>query len=184
MMTNEILDWLMNIRRDLPFSPGRVLEISAQDINGTVRPLFDDATEYIACDMQEGKGVDRIMLNNRIVETFGVNSFDTIICCEGLEHDRTFMSTVTAMREALRVGGHLIITTPTVGFPYHPYPRDYWRFTKDAYEDVFFDGMTILDISTLDNAYAPQISLAGIAGPYQHQKSTSFLRNRINAFAI
>jgi SAM-dependent methyltransferase len=163
MMTPEIQEWIAVVRGRFPFSAGRVLEIGSQNINGTVRQFFSDASEYIGTDMQQGDGVDVVLDNKSLMTHFGPNSFDTIVACEVLEHDRIFWQTIYQIRTLLRVGGHVIITTPTLGFPYHPYPKDYWRFTEDAYRDFFFFGMEVLDISTLDNQYAPQISLAGLA---------------------
>lgn len=162
-MTPEIQAWMQRIRQQFRFAPGRVLEVGAQDINGTVRQYFPDALEYIGTDMQAGANVDIVLPNKRLLQHFGAKSFHTIIACEVLEHDVQFWSTLAQLKLMLKSGGHLIITTPTLGFPYHAYPCDYWRFTKDSYRDVFFKGMRILSLDTLDNAYAPQITLAGIA---------------------
>lgn len=163
-MTPQIQAWMQRLRRDHAFTAGHVLEIGAKNVNGTVRQFFTDATLYIGTDLEEGDGVDYVVCNAVLPDKFGYNSFDTIIACEVLEHDDSFWQTIWNLQQMLRVDGHLIITTPTIGFPYHyPHPGDFWRFTEDAFRRVFFVNMDILTIDHLDNAAGPKISLAGAA---------------------
>ena len=150
------------VRKRIPFSPGRVLEIGSQDVNGSVRTFFQDAKEYIGIDMQEARGVDIVMNASGALDRFGVESFDTIICCEMLEHDLHFLDTVGQIHQMLKPGGMLIITTPTFGFPLHRYPKDYWRFGEDAYREVFFKGFHIFNIMHLDDAAGPNLSLVAV----------------------
>lgn len=146
----------------IEFASGRVLEIGSQNINGTVRQFFKDADEYIGIDMYPGDGVDIVMNASNALEMFGKESFNTILCCEMLEHDLNFLDTVWQIRKMLRPNGILIITTPTFGFPLHRFPKDYWRFGEDAYTDVFFKGFDFVNISHLDNESGPKITLAAI----------------------
>ena len=162
-MTPEIESWVKTVARRHIVKPGNVLEIGALDVNGNVRQYFPDATTYIGTDMQEGPNVDLVMDNNRLLYRFLGKRFDTIIACEVLEHDMYFWETVDALRILLADDGYLIITTPTFGFPLHRYPRDYWRFGEDAYREVFFEGLNILDIRHLDNQAGKGITLVGIA---------------------
>ena len=165
-MTPEILQWLDQIAKPylLP-SAGRVLEVGAFNVNGSPRTAIQSiATEYIGTDMQAGDGVDVVINNRNLLNQFNAETFDTVVCCECLEHDRVFWDTVAILGHVLKVGGHLIITTPTLGFPYHAYPRHYVNFTRDAYEDIFFAGMDILSLDTLDNQHIGKgVNLAGIA---------------------
>jgi SAM-dependent methyltransferase len=114
-MTPQIEHWVETIARPFIAHPGRVLEIGARDVNGTIRQFFADATEYIGTDMQADRGVDRVLDNGLLLLTYGLDSFDTIIACEVLEHDIDALTTVRQMWAMLRPGGHLIITTPTFG---------------------------------------------------------------------
>lgn len=169
-MTPEILQWLEQVAKPylLP-SAGRVLEVGAFDVNGSPRSVIQSiASEYIGTDMQAGAGVDVVVNNrdlaDRFKRTYSDTQFNTIICCECLEHDSAFWDTAQQMHYLLRSGGHLIITTPALGFPYHAYPRHYYNFTRDAYEDIFFAEMEILNITALDNQYIGKgVNLAGIA---------------------
>ena len=40
----------------------------------------------------------------------------------------------------LKRGGHFVLSVPTEGYLwYHPYPKDYYRFTRDAFAEVLMD---------------------------------------------
>ena len=167
-MTSEILSWLQRIRKQVPFTPGRVLEVGSRDVtedrNGNPRQSFKDATEYIGIDMEAGEGVDKVLNANQIFDEFGYQAFETVICCEMLEHDLHFFSTLSQMIICLNPGGHLIITTPTFGFPLHRFPKDYWRFGEDAFREVFFAGFDIITLQHLDDALLPakDVTIAAI----------------------
>jgi hypothetical protein len=164
-MTPQIQAWIQQLRQNCPFEAGRVLEIGSKNVNGTVRQFFPDAKSYTGTDVESGDGVDLVLNNEQLALHFDIyDPFDTIIACEVLEHDMMFWETVRQLHMLLRVGGILIITTPTIGFPYHyPHPGDFWRFTEDAYRHIFFRDMDILNITHLDNDAGPKISLAGAA---------------------
>lgn len=163
-MTPEILTWLDLVARTWLPKPGRVLEVGAYNVNGTPRSVFEPYAEsYIGTDMQAGSGVDIVSHNSTLMSVFERQSFDTVICCEVLEHDSYFGDTLTSMKRILKPSGYLIITTPTFGFPLHRYPKDYWRFGEDAYREVFFAGMEIIDIRHLNSAAGVNTTLAGIA---------------------
>jgi len=44
-------------------------------------------------------------------------------------------------------GGYLLLTTRSPGFPYHGFPGDYWRFTRDDMSEIIY-GLG-LDVVTL-----------------------------------
>ncbi len=162
-MTPQIQKWMKEVARSFIPNPGRVLEIGALDVNGTVRQFFADADSYVGTDMEAGPNVDVVMNNGYLLHHFGLQRFDTVIACEVLEHDVDFKHTIYSMQYLLNPQGFLIITTPTFGFPEHRYPKHYYNFGKDAYTDIFFAGMEILDLRHLDNRAGKGITLAGIA---------------------
>ena len=148
-MTPGIQKFVAGIRESYKFSPGRVLEVGSQDVNGTVRDSFADAESYLGIDMAPARGVDLVLLSHEIPEVYPDGSFDTVICCECLEHDIKPWETVEAMRNAIRPGGHMLITTPTFGFPLHRYPKDYFRYGEDAYREWIFAGFQIIEYRQL-----------------------------------
>lgn len=129
-MTPEVFEFVLkqavkhNIR-------GKVLDVGAYDVNGTIRPIFSDRKcEYIGLDMRAGPNVDVVEKADAI--PFADETFDCVTCTEMLEHDDAPFDSVGEMYRVLRKGGIIIITVPTIGFPRHDYPSDYWRFTGDG----------------------------------------------------
>jgi O-antigen biosynthesis protein len=153
-MTPEIMQWARAVREKWQIRPKRVLEIGARDLNGTTRSIFQpDAEEYIGIDLDPGPGVDVAgdavhHLAHWFLDPNGMNPFDLVICTETLEHAKYPQVMVFAMREFLAPGGFMILTSPAQTFPEHHYPRDYWRIMPNAYEDIFFAGMTVLEHHT------------------------------------
>jgi len=128
---------------------GNVIEVGSHNVNGGVRHLFEKADDYVGIDMDRGPGVDIIMNSHVVDRKFGYKP-NVIVCLEMLEHDNAPWLTVQAMRNLLAPEGYLIISTPMNGFPEHRYPKDYFRYMRDAYTDWFFDGFSILDLSNLN----------------------------------
>lgn len=125
---------------------GRVLEVGAQDVNGSARPLVT-AEEYIGTDLMAGPRVDLVLPAEQLLETFGEASFDTVICMEMLEHAENWRECINNMKTVLKPGGILLVTTRSHGFPLHEYPSDYWRYSLDDMTEIFAD----FDIETLED---------------------------------
>ena len=82
-----------------------------------------------------------------------LETFDLVMSNATLEHDKHFWLSLAEMRRVLAPGGLLIIGTP--GYKKNPerdhgksthtyrvhYHFDYYRFSDQAFRDVFFDGM-------------------------------------------
>ena len=69
-----------------------------------------------------------------VTETpFGDNEFDTVICTEVLEHVEDPFKLISEISRILKGGGYAIISSAWAA-PYHREPKDYWRFSPDAYE--------------------------------------------------
>ncbi len=148
-------DWMKKIKPQLPKSLGRVLEIGSLNINGTAREYFT-ADEWIGIDMVDGKDVDLVMNAHDITKRFPIgDKFDTIVCMNTLEHDNKFWITLEQINSVLKKGGYLIFAQPTLNFPIHNYPDDYWRLTKSALEQVIFEGYKILDIEEVYSKREP-----------------------------
>lgn len=89
------------------FIKARVLEIGSLNVNGTVRTHFTDC-EYTGCDVGPGPCVDVVGAAHTLNLPRG--SFDTIISCECLEHDKFWPDTLKTSVESLRDGGLLVLT--------------------------------------------------------------------------
>jgi SAM-dependent methyltransferase len=108
---------------------------------------------------------------------FPSQSFDAVLCNSVLEHDPFFWKTLAEIRRVTRIGGLVVIgtpgytrlpapsklrrllstvldfsphsehSTPTLGI--HNFPGDYYRFSEQAFREVFFANMKDVAIHTL-----------------------------------
>lgn len=119
----------------------RVLEVGSYDMNGSIRPYIESNSpkEYIGTDMCEGPGVDLACGVEDLVKKFGKESFDLVIVTEVLEHVPNWKKAITNIKSLCKKDGIIFITSPAKGFPYHPCPKDYWRFNKEDFKIIFAD---------------------------------------------
>lgn len=87
---------------------------------------FFSGKEYVGCDTQKGRNVDRIEDLESL--TLGNKSVGTAVVLETLEHVRGIQKAFTELYRVLKDGGMLIAASPFI-FPIHNIPNDYWRFT-------------------------------------------------------
>lgn len=107
----------------------RVLEVGSLDVNGSVRPLIEQAfhpERYLGIDVVEGPGVDKVYDITR--QPLADEMVDLVVCTETLEHMARWKVGLKRMKRTVRRGGFLLLTTRAPGFPYH-HPPDRWRFT-------------------------------------------------------
>jgi SAM-dependent methyltransferase len=124
------------------FKNKRVLEVGSKYVNGSVRPLiekFFSPKEYIGVDVESGKFVDLILPAEKILDRFGSESFDFVISTELLEHVVDWRLVVRNMKEVLKHGGYIYVTTRSKGFGYHAYPYDFWRYEVEDMRRIFAD---------------------------------------------
>lgn len=124
-----------------------ILEVGALDVNGSLRPLLESFAPraYVGVDIAPGPGVDVICGAERLVERFGRESFDLVLSTELLEHVRDWRAVISNMKQILRTGGRMLITTRSLGFGYHAYPHDYWRYELEDMRRIFAD-LAILNL--------------------------------------
>lgn len=73
------------------------------------------------------------------------NCLGTITCLNVLEHVQNPFQVFSALHQILRSGGLLIIET-VFSFPYHPSPRDFWRFSPECLRHLAEStGFTVLE---------------------------------------
>jgi predicted O-methyltransferase YrrM len=113
----------------------RVVEAGALDVNGSVRQhvLALGPRSYTGTDIQAGPGVDVVCAAGDLEP----GSADVLVCTEMLEHVQDWRPAVIGLVRAVAPGGVLLLTTRSIGFPYHhPSPGDFWRFSPAQVETV------------------------------------------------
>ncbi len=147
-----------------------VLEVGSRDYNGTVRALIEPhgPKSYVGLDMLDGPGVDVVGDAGQLVDRFGAEAFDVVIATELLEHARRWREVVNALKEVLRPGGLLVVTTRSKGFPFHGCPDDFWRYEAHDFAVIFDD--LLIDRLELDDPRTPGVLLRARKPEIYHQK--------------
>jgi hypothetical protein len=118
------------MRTYCPAKNARILDVGAQDMNGSLRDVAPKDADYIGLDHEAGKGVDIVVEADQPwpVED---DHFDLVLATSVLEHDPAFWETFEKMCRKARPGGHIYISAPSNGIV-HRCPQDYWRFYPDS----------------------------------------------------
>lgn len=137
---NCILFGAINLKKE-EIEGKRVIEVGSLDVNGSLRPLMEsyNPKEYIGVDVVKGPGVDRICKVENLIEEMGQNVVDVVISTELLEHIKDWEKAISSIKNVCKEGGIILITTRSIGFPYHAYPYDFWRFEISDMKNIFSD---------------------------------------------
>ncbi|ACP37770.1 Methyltransferase type 11 [Sulfolobus islandicus M.14.25] len=142
MCSVSVIEFFVNEIQCDEFQGKKVLEVGSKYVNGSIRPLvekFCKPKEYIGVDIEKGKFVDIELPAERLVEVFGENSFDVVISTELLEHVKDWRVVINNMKLVVKPMGYIYITTRSLGFPYHAYPYDFWRYEVEDMAKIFSD---------------------------------------------
>lgn len=132
-----------------------LLEVGSRFVNWRVRPMLEQrGAIYCGVDLEPGQDVDEVCDGVCLVERFGADSFDTVLCLEVLEHAQEWQRVVENIQQVAR--HWVVITARGPGFPYHPYPVDSWRFTQDVMRRAF-EGWTIVRLMDDPQDQAPGV---------------------------
>ncbi len=103
-----------------------VVDIGAQDVNGSLRSVAPTQVKYIGVDFVAGKGVD-VILDDPYQLPFDDNSVDIVLSSSCFEHSELFWLVYLEMLRILKPSGLLYLNVPSNG-DYHRYPVDCWLF--------------------------------------------------------
>jgi len=110
----------------------KVIDIGAQDVNGSLKELCPPEFEYIGVDFQEADGVD-IVLNDPYELPFESESIDIVVSSSCFEHSEMFWLSFLEILRVLKPNGLFYLNVPSAG-SFHRYPVDCWRFYPDSGE--------------------------------------------------
>ena len=119
--------------------PEPVVEIGSYQVTGQegvrLRSLFP-GRDFTGVDMRAGPGVDCVANVESLPQPTG--SVGTVISMSTFEHVRQFWKGFEEVRRVLRPNGAFLVSCPFY-FYIHSCPRDYWRFTPQAFEVLLED---------------------------------------------
>jgi len=136
MSHSNQLQFVKSVREFYPhlFVNTKVLEIGSLNINGSVRQFFKGC-HYFGVDLGPGKDVDMVYQGHQV--PFANDSFDVVISCECLEHDRHWPETFKKMCDLSK--DLVIMTCATIGRSEHgtyAMAADSAPFTNDYYQNL------------------------------------------------
>ena len=147
-----------NVIRRAGIRPERALEVGGlMGEQSLLRfPELDKAERYCLnlVEMPSDEVVTAVTGNaNDMRAVFEDESFDLVLCCSTLEHDKHFWLSLAEMKRVMTPGGLLVIGVPgyvkdeerdqgrsTLTYRVH-YAFDYYRFSVQAVREVFFADM-------------------------------------------
>jgi SAM-dependent methyltransferase len=144
-------------RRLVSDRPLTALEVGAGGWTLLSIPAFSNGTR-VALNLQFNSITDQLANTSRVIGNgnklpFADASFDCVLSCSVLEHDRYFWRSTREVRRVLKPGGYFIagvpvymtlpedreFTTRTYARHGMAYDADYYRFSEQAVREVFFE---------------------------------------------
>jgi SAM-dependent methyltransferase len=113
-----------------PMNSPIVVDIGAQNINGSLKDVCSDGADYVGVDFVAGNGVD-IVLEDPYVLPFIDGSVDVVVSSSCFEHCEMFWILFLEIARVLTPKGLFYLNVPSNGW-YHRYPVDCWRFYPDS----------------------------------------------------
>jgi SAM-dependent methyltransferase len=141
MCNQACVDFAVSAISEKDIRAKAVIEVGALDVNGSLRSVADkfSPASYTGVDIQEGPGVDIVVSVYDLVDRFGKESFDVLLSTELLEHVEDWRKAISNLKNVLKPGGVILITTRSRGFAYHGYPHDFWRYEESDIREIFSD---------------------------------------------
>lgn len=155
-MHASIVEFGANYLREEEVASRDVLEIGSRNVNGSLRPQIEEygPERYLGIDFVRGPMVDVVARAEDVVDIFGEERFDVVVCTEVMEHVKNWRTVVRNIKRVCKPGGIILLTTRSKGFPYHAHPHDYWRYELEDVRNIFSD-CDILELA--DDPQAPGV---------------------------
>lgn len=154
-MIESSLRFIDRVNEEFSLNPKRVADIGSMDRNLKVgaRAQFPDS-EYLGIDFEEGPNVDIVADVYMLDRQFAPARFDAVLCLHLFEHLARPWLALEQINYVLVNSGLLYVSMPTIGYPVHNYPGDYWRCTEQSMEEVIMDGYEVLSMERAKSTYS------------------------------
>jgi SAM-dependent methyltransferase len=175
MCNKSCIEFYQRVIKPNEVSGKKILEVGSANLNGGLRSYLENLSpiEYIGVDIQEAPGVDIVLRAEDFVKHFGENKFDFVVSTEVLEHIADWITVINNLKKIVSPNGVILLTTRSIGFPYHGFPNDYWRFEVKDMQRIFAD----FDIIALESDQSePGVFIKAIK-PSQNPQVSSALDN-------
>jgi SAM-dependent methyltransferase len=147
-----VLNFVMRALPQEEITGASVLEVGSRNVNGSAQEFLRPfAGKYVGIDIEEGEGVDLVLSVHNAARILGKESFDIVLSTEMLEHVEDWRSAISNMKAVVKPGGLIVITTRSIGFAYHEFPGDFWRYEVPDMLRIFDD----FDIQKLEAQNPP-----------------------------
>lgn len=107
-----------------------VVDIGAQNINGSLKELVHNPHKYVGVDFVAGPGVD-VVLDDPYRLPFQDGSVDIVLSSSCFEHSEMFWVLFLEILRILKPAGLFYLNAPSNG-DIHRFPVDCWRFYPDS----------------------------------------------------
>lgn len=164
-MHRDVQQTIHRIISESRLQPRRALEVGGlTGPKSLLRfPELERADRYCVnlAALESRAGIKAVAANANDLGVFEDASFDLVVSNATLEHDKHFWLSLGEMRRVLAPGGLLIIGAP--GYVTDPdgdhgksthtyrvhYHFDYYRFSEQAFREVFFAGMEDVEVRAI-----------------------------------
>lgn len=113
-----------------PLGAVEVVDIGAQDVNGSLKSVCPSQARYVGVDFVAGKGVD-VVLTDPYHLPFDTGSVDVIVSSSCFEHSEMFWVLFLEIIRVLKPEGLFYLNAPANG-DFHRFPVDCYRFYPDS----------------------------------------------------
>ncbi len=138
------------------------------------QPLFAEHTvDYLGCDLPSNQLAKIHLLPDGSLP-LGAGTVDVVLSTQVLEHVPEPGRYLTEAWRVLREDGRLLLTTHGV-WPYHPYPQDYWRWTREGLRKLVEDSG--FKVQTLRGVLGPAATAVQLLQESWLPRLPRFLRN-------
>lgn len=148
-MNQSIIDFFKANLSPQEVAGKKVIELGSRNVNGSVRPDIESKcpASYIGVDLETGPSVDLVCRLEDLFATFEPASFDIVVSTEMIEHVIDFRRAINTIKGLAKPGAIVMVSTRSIGFGYHGYPYDFWRYELEDMQKLFED-MEILKLES------------------------------------